>query len=44
MRLTNRDLDVIEAVHYYRVLKQSQLEALFFGLASDRTVSAGKTL
>jgi len=31
MRLTERDLDVIEAVHYYRVLKQNQLEALFFG-------------
>lgn len=31
MRLTDRDLDVIEAVHYYRVLQQSQLEALFFG-------------
>src|SRR5687768_648646 len=31
MRLTERDIDVIEAVNRYRVLKQEQIQALFFG-------------
>jgi hypothetical protein len=31
MRLTERDIAVIEAVNRFRVLKQEQLQALFFG-------------
>src|SRR5687768_11770657 len=31
MRLQERDIDLIEAVHYHRVLKQEHLQALFFG-------------
>lgn len=34
IRLTARDVDIIEAVHQYRVLKQDQLQALFFGSKS----------
>lgn len=31
MRLTQRDKQIIEAVHLYRVLRQDQMERLFFG-------------
>ncbi|MEZ4671450.1 MAG: replication-relaxation family protein [Anaerolineae bacterium] len=31
MQLTERDKQVIEAVHLYRVLRQDQIQALFFG-------------
>lgn len=30
MRLTERDMDIIEAVHLYRILRQDQLQTLFF--------------
>lgn len=30
MRLTERDIDVIEAVHLYRILRQDQIQLLFF--------------
>lgn len=30
MRLTERDRDIIEAVHLYRVLRQDQIQTLFF--------------
>lgn len=31
MQLRERDVDIIEAVHKYRVLRQEQIQALFFG-------------
>jgi hypothetical protein len=31
MRLTERDVDIIEAVHQYRILRQDQIQMLFFG-------------
>ncbi len=31
MRLTERDVDILEAVHQYRVLRQDQIQTLFFG-------------
>jgi hypothetical protein len=31
MRLTERDIDVVEAVNRYRVLKQEQIQSLYFG-------------
>ena len=34
MRLTPRDVDIVEAVHHYRVLRQDQLQLLFFGTKS----------
>lgn len=30
MRLTGRDVDIIEAVHLYRILRQDQIQMLFF--------------
>lgn len=34
MRLTSRDVDIVEAVHHYRVLRQEQIQTLFFGTKS----------
>ncbi|MBZ0300043.1 MAG: replication-relaxation family protein [Anaerolineae bacterium] len=34
MRLTKRDKEIVEAVHRYRLLRQDQIEALFFGSRS----------
>lgn len=34
MRLTDRDKQIVEAVHLYRVLRQDQIQALFFGSRS----------
>jgi DNA-binding MarR family transcriptional regulator len=34
MRLTERDRAIIEAVHLYRVLRQDQIQTLFFGTKS----------
>lgn len=34
MRLTPRDVDIVEAVHHYRVLRQDQIRMLFFGTKS----------
>ncbi|MCA9910134.1 MAG: replication-relaxation family protein, partial [Anaerolineae bacterium] len=34
MRLTDRDKDIIEAVYRYRILRQDQIQRLFFGTAA----------
>ena len=34
MHLTGRDKEIVEAVHLYRLLRQDQLQALFFGSQS----------
>ena len=44
MRLTERDRDIIEAVHLYRLLRQDQIQALFFGTQERRAAGADASL